>query len=277
MLINGKTINVKDLNLPQLKALDDSIEAFIFKQIGEERFEDSYKADPKQFKRLINTMVAMKRELMAYFTNQYKNRYRLVRQPVFKADEADNSFDEYFFDNEWEKDQHDLAAIIDRYTSTFYDLGAIALAIALNIVFDHSSADAQTSITDHALTVAGDITTTTRDRIAEQIKASLALDETKAEFDQRLEDVLINPYRGRFIAQQEGLNAYVQAKTDLANVQGLTYKTALSSQAMDQICGGVNGETVPINQPFSNGLMQPTFHFGCRCDIAFSDSPGGDN
>ncbi|MDE1868202.1 MAG: hypothetical protein KGI08_10905 [Thaumarchaeota archaeon] len=265
--------DISQYSVDQLQAIDNALEAMQFKQDPmSEPFEQSYRANPKNFRRFINNMVDYKRALMAFFKKQYENRDRLIAVGSFVR--ADN-YSRYLYDDEWQSYQDELATINEQYTKIAADLGAIALALLLGGASDFSSADIQKQIVTHSLKVAGTIQTTTMNRVKKAIEASIALGEDRAAFESRIQPIFVNPWRGRFIAQQESINAYMQGKSGLAAQQGLGYKTCLSAQATDQICGGINGQTVPVDSPFSNGLMLPTFHFGCRCDVAYSDSPNG--
>lgn len=273
-------IKLSELSQGQLQMLDRSLEAMIFKQLSEEPFEDSYKKNPKNFRKFINNMVDFKRELAKYFDDQYQNRYRLISYPLqLRMDEGDDSenddYSEYLYDTEWQIYQDQLASILEKFTSQAVTLGILSLALSLSIISDYTSADKQQYLIDRAYKSAGDITTTTKNRVVDAIKASLALNEDRAAFEDRIKGIFKNPYRGRFIAHEESINGYMQGKSGMAVNQGMQYKICLSSQANDEICGDHNGEIVPINAPFGNGMQQPQFHFGCRCDVAYSASPNG--
>lgn len=34
-------------------------------------------------------------------------------------------------------------------------------------------------------------------------------------------------------------------------------------------CGAIDGELVDIDEPFSNGIMDPPAHPGCRCGVGY--------
>lgn len=260
-------INLNSLSLSQLHAIDNSLEALMLKQTGTEDFEPSFYADPKQFQKLISLMVSTKSNLMGYFKKQYENRYNLVNRNVVKFDE----YDDYLYAEQWDRDQQALSLFLESDIAQSYDLGIQALAFSLGILFNYSYQDAQKAITKSAQQAADDITTTTKRRVKLQIQAAMKANEDRTAFDVRMQNVFINPYRGRFIAQNEAINSYIKGKEGLAVSLDLGYKTALSAQARDKICGMVNGETVEIDKPFSNGLMRPTFHYGCKCDVKYSD------
>lgn len=266
MLVNGQHINANDLSLEQLKRINTSLEVFMFKQqIDPEKFEPSFRADPKQFRKLTNTIAGFRSDVMGYFKKEYDNRYNLVNRYVVKLDE----YDDYLYPDQWEQEQENLAPILDHWMSISYDLGVVALSLVFGSVFNHSASDSSNQLAAKAKVWAGDITTTTQQRVKKQIEASLSLNETREQFDARLKSVFVNPYRGAFIAQQEAMDSYINGQVGLAVDQQYGYKIALSSQAKDKVCGDINGEIVPINAAFSNGLMQPTYHFGCLCGLGF--------
>src|SRR6266567_1744277 len=150
MLINGHETDAKTLSTTQLLTIEKSIDIFVFKQGGEESFEPTYKADPKQFRKLINAMVSYKRDLMQYFQQQYDNRYNLIRANLVKLDQ----YDDYLYDDQWNQYDDDLTQILEKNNSVHFDLGIIALAVALAIQFDFTSADAQTAIKKRAVNIA---------------------------------------------------------------------------------------------------------------------------
>lgn len=260
-------IDLNNLSLTQLKKIDDSFEALLFKQSGGENFETSFYDDKKEFDKLIRLMVASKRDVMGYFKQQYENRYNLVNRSVVRLDE----YDDYLYSVQWDADQKALSLLLENHISQGYDLGIAALALSLGLVFNYSYQDAQKAISVKAEKAAADITTVTQNRVKAQIEAAMKNNEDRAAFDARMKRVFMNPYRGRFIAQHEALNSYMDGKEGLAEELNLGYKTAESSQAKDKICGMVNGETQPRNKPFSNGKMKPLFHFGCKCNIKYHD------
>lgn len=265
--------DISQYNPRQLKAIDGAVEAMIFKHLSEEPFEPSFKADPKNFRKFINNMVDFKRALQKYFEDQYQQRYRLFVYPG--SLHTMDQYDDYLYDEEWQVYQDELAQLLEQYIKTAFDLGAIALALLLSIRSDYSSADGQAAITERAMKSAGDITTTTKNRVKQAIKTSLQLNEDRQAFENRIKSIFVNPWRGRFIAHEESINAYMEGKYGMAQDQGMQYKMCLSSQASDQICGGYNGQVVPIDAPFGNGMMSPQFHYGCRCDVAYAATKDG--
>lgn len=264
-------VNLKELSIEQLQQMDDAVEVFLFSQSGSEPFEDSYKKDPKNFKKFSNEIVSFKRDITGYFQRQYDNRYNLINQYVVKWDE----YDDYLYAEQWYKDQEELAAIIESHTTQAFDIGVLALALALGVSFDFGYQEYQRQLLEQARKSAQGITDTTRRRVKTQIQAAMELKENRAQFDARLKSVFMNPYRGRFIAHEEAIDAYMEGKEGLAVNLELKYKKALSAQAKDQMCGRIHGEVTEINKPFSNGKMKPRYHFGCRCDVAYSRTKTG--
>ena len=263
---NELPVRFRALSIAQLKAVDEALDVFIFSQGQDgEAFAPTYKKNPKHFRKLLTSLVAFKRDVMSYFKDEYDRWPDLVNYP--------NNGYPNFNRQYWEAEDTELAKVIEKHTATLYDLGVDGL-IALGAValLDHSSANAQTELTNHAVTVAKSINQTTMDRIQTQIDAAMALNDDRDMFAFRLDRVLGSPYRGRFIAQQEGMQAYLDAQANVAQEGNMKFKTWVGPQATDDICGGVDGETVPIDQPFSNGLMAPLAHFGCLCSVEYSDT-----
>lgn len=261
-------INAKELNLQQLRGVDDALEAFIFKQgLSGENWETSYKKNPQQFKKLINALILYKRDLMKYFRAQYENRYNLINQYVVKMDE----YDDFFYSEQWGIEDQTLAPIIEQHNTIGADLGIFAMAYSLDRYLNFTSADMQKEITKRAVDISKEINATTQKRLQKQIKTAVELGETRAELDQRIQKIMINSFRGNFISQYETLTSYMEGKKGVAFAEDLMYKTWLGAQAKDSICGDTSGQTVKIDEPFRNGLMGPLAHGGCRCDIEYSD------
>lgn len=273
MLIKHLPLSLYSTN--QLQSIGHSVEMFIFAEaplfLKGEPYAPTLRKDKKHFQAILSNMVSFKRDIMAFFKKQYENRYNLVRKDVIAAAEGDEeSDDDYFYMNQWNQEDTDLASIIEQQTQTSYNLGAGR--ISNNGMTDHTatSEDAQKYLLDNAVAMAAFINATTRRRLAVQIKAAVKLDATRAEFDQRMADVFNSAYRGRFIAQHEALKTYMQGKANAASDAGLTVKTWVGPQAIDEICGSVDGKTIPIEDTFSNGFDEPPAHYGCRCDIEYS-------
>lgn len=261
-------MQVNTLSRPQIEAAQTAIDAFLFKEgDGKERWESSFTKDPKQFDTLINRLVKYKQDVMRYFRKQYENRYNLINQNVVKADEEDD----YFYQDIWDQQDQDLAGIVENNNSTGYDLGILMLANSLARTVDFSSVDASKEITDRAITTSQGINDTTRKRALKAIQTSMDLGEDRAALDERLKKVFVNSFRGSVIAEYETLTSFMEGKQGLALNLELGFKTWLGSQAHDRICGDTNGEVVPVDKPFGNGLMKPLAHVGCRCDVAYSE------
>jgi len=261
-------INVKELNLQQLRGVDDALESFIFKQsLSGENWENSYRKNPEQFKKLITALILYKRDLMKYFRSQYDNRYSLINQYVVKMDESDN----YLYEDQWGIEDQTLAPIIEQHNTIGTNLGILAIAYSLGRLVNVTSEDLQKQITKRAVDISKEINDTTKKRLQKQIKTAVDLGETRTELDQRIQRVMINGFRGNFIAQYETLTSYMEGKKGVAFAEDLLYKTWLGAQAKDYICGNTNGQTVKIDEPFRNGLMGPLAHGGCRCDVEYSD------
>lgn len=264
-------ISLDKLSTPQLHDINDSIDAFLFKEaFSKEPWDPNFKKDPQAFNKLISSMVIYKRGLMKFFNGQYQNRYNLINQHVVMADETDDQWSDYFYEAQWRQDQDELARLIDQFNRSLFDLGVAAIGLTLLTALDFSSADHAEVLTKAAQQAASFIINTTQDRASAAIKAALSLQETRAVLDSRLQTIFVNPYRGSFIAQDQALRSYFAGKAGAAVDVGFTKKTWLGSQAQDKVCGDVNGQTVDINGRFSNGLDGPLAHYGCRCDIAYS-------
>lgn len=278
-------LDISKLTQPQLAKISNSLDYFIFTEsslfMKGEPFAPSYKKNAKHFKDIITLMVGFKREVMAYFKKQYENRYNLVRVNLVKAaeddtidqDNGDEGMDSiYIYTDQWDIEDDELAKILQNNKEAAYALGLIGFVNQTGRDTNHSSSDAGYVITKDAQEVAVQINDVTKKRIIQAIKTSLELGENRDDFDKRLKKIFVNPYRGRFIAQNEALQSYLDAKDEAAQQDPtITKKTWVGVQPDDtEICGQVLNETVGINESFSNGLDGPPPHLGCRCDLIYS-------
>ncbi|WP_053073362.1 phage portal protein [Chromobacterium violaceum] len=78
----------------------------------------------------------------------------------------------------------------------------------------------------------------------------------------------VSPERAATIAGNEVMEAQGAAKLSLFGASPLVaYKRWNAYPGCCSACLSVAGESVPLDEPFSNGAMRSPLHVGCRCDI----------
>lgn len=125
------------------------------------------------------------------------------------------------------------------------------------------------------------------DQIKGQIEDGMKSGATEDEIADSIEDAFDQVYEGRaqVVARTEAASGYgFQQAQDLADA-GIEYKQWLSAEDDDvrPSHAAVDGEVVPVDEPFSNGLMYPGDPDGdpdevinCRCTMIAAESPDED-
>jgi hypothetical protein len=268
---------IDNLSYEQLQKLDDAFEEYLFKQplASSEPYAKVFRKDPRHFRAFIREVVSFKRDLMKLFTTMYANRWTLINyhaipQGHVLMDEPDD-YSQYFYDYSWDQYQLQLSQVIEQHKKKAYDLGILGLMTTLAVATMLTSADVETKLTKEATTSSQFMIDVTKKRIAQQIQTSLKLGENRDQFQTRIKDVFVNPYRGRMTAENEAVQSYLDAQYTVANDSGYTKKTWVGYQNNgNEICGQVINNTVPIDGAFANGLVGPTAHFNCKCALEYS-------
>ncbi len=110
------------------------------------------------------------------------------------------------------------------------------------------------------------VTDTNRKLISEAIKQSVARGEDKTATMARISEVINNPVRAEMIAHTESVNAYQGGLLGFGRETGATKKTYEALAGACPICAPLDGETVGIDETFSNGVDRPPSHPRCRCN-----------
>lgn len=122
-----------------------------------------------------------------------------------------------------------------------------------------------TAAREHTAGLVSQVTDTNRKLIQEAIKKGIALGEDRDAMTARIMKVINNPVRAEMIAQTESVNAYQSGLLNFGIETGAKTKTWEALAGACQICAPLDGETVGINETFSNGLDRPPGHVRCRC------------
>jgi SPP1 gp7 family putative phage head morphogenesis protein len=119
---------------------------------------------------------------------------------------------------------------------------------------------------EHGMSVIKDLTETDMNRLFGALVQNYGIGE-KAFARKYKESYSFAPSRLKNIYRTETHMSQRFAQTTAAKEAGLQTKTwyAVGDEATCPICGELNGETVPINQPYSNGEYVAHGHPRCRC------------
>lgn len=78
-------------------------------------------------------------------------------------------------------------------------------------------------------------------------------------------------------AANEGMDAVIRQNVEQGIISPDVEKewSTARDERVCPVCGGLHGEKVPENEPFSNGVMLPPAHPGCRCAVKYHLKPAG--
>jgi SPP1 gp7 family putative phage head morphogenesis protein len=270
MLQEYKGIDLTTLPLATLEGIEEAVTTFLFKQQPEgERFHPDYRKNRKAFKKLLRETVKFKREMSRFFAAQYERIIPRLYTPGIRADELSEEED-YLRYIDWDQENQTLTATLEINLGSLFAVGAKATEMQLQAdlnIGPHMTEEAK-FLREYTVKLSGEINDTTKKRITQQIKTSIEVGETRQQLTDRISNVLNNPKRARMIAQTESIRAYAEGRLAVGRRLKVPYKQLQSFQVdSGEICGQVNGEVVPLDQPFRNGLQMPPFHPSCRCSL----------
>ena len=122
---------------------------------------------------------------------------------------------------------------------------------------------------DRAADLATQMTKTTVDKVRSSISTSLQLGEDVKESTARLSAFIDDPAKAEMIAKTESANAWRRGVIETAKESGAESKTWNVEGDPCEICQGLDGETVPIDDVFSTGDSgEDGAHPNCKCDIS---------
>lgn len=126
-------------------------------------------------------------------------------------------------------------------------------------------------ISDYGFELAKGINDTTKERLKERMLANLAEGSGVDYLKLAIQDVMdeATEYRAFMIARTETSYATNMGTLSAYKGAGMETKTWLTGQdeRVCEICGGVDGEEVGIDEEFSIGKQAPPAHPNCRCTI----------
>jgi SPP1 gp7 family putative phage head morphogenesis protein len=257
-----------------LRAIDYTLSAYLAKELPTgEPFHASYKKNREIFRKLVTSMITLKRGVNKFLSGQQERLDRLIKLHLvtggesmgIKADEADDLIN----DENWDLEDTELASILEEDIMPVYKLGLLAQQQLLEQdlgpdIFERPQTD---FLRNYVIPLAKDINDTTKKMVTEQVRTSIALGETKPEMIERLNDTLSDVRRSRVVAQTESIRAFSQGRLEVGKQMGLQEKTWEATDSACPACEDVDGETVGIDEDFSIGTDAPPGHPNCKCGL----------
>ncbi|SNT46717.1 phage minor head protein [Rhodococcoides kyotonense] len=235
-----------------------------------EEWQPSYKAHPETFKALLKHEAELEEQVSEYLAGLAERAPTYVDWTVYSGKlNASADGDLNATDAVWKQEQINFTkAVVDAIElliATGGQAGELEYGIALGI----------TSLTDSVTKAARDqvaelvsgVFDTNRKLIREAIRSSLTRGETLQDAAERIKKVINNPVRAEMIAQTESVNAYQTGLKNFGLASGAKRKTWESLAGACKVCAPLDGETVDIDEMFSNGKDKPSAHPRCRCGI----------
>jgi SPP1 gp7 family putative phage head morphogenesis protein len=143
--------------------------------------------------------------------------------------------------------------------------------LGIEIDFDLLNPRVIRFVAEHALAVAQTVNATTEERLRHHLVAGWELGEDMDKLTERVLRVMdeIPTWRALRIARTETIRAFNGGSWMLYGESGVvkTKKWLDGQPGACNICKGVHGEEVPLDEEFSIGVMFPPAHPNCRCAV----------
>ena len=176
-------------------------------------------------------------------------------------------------DDVWAAEKIDFQKAVIDAISSLVALGGQAGELDTGIVLgiNELSESVLKAAREQTATLVSQVTDTNRSLIQEAIKQGIARGENTGAITERIRKVINNPVRAEMIAQTESVNAYQIGQHGFAvQTQAQTKTWQALPGACARYCAPTDGETVPIDKPFSNGVMYPSAHSLDRCNVKYN-------
>jgi len=232
---------------------------------AQEDFNPDYKKNRDRFRRLIAERNKLERIMRRYFRGASERIFDQVdwfeyAQSLVRAQEFTKSID-------WEDEELILTVTFNEALGSIYELGIEQMEESTGFVTGLSSKELsfQREIRQHSLDLAKGMTKTTKNRVRQVLKTSLAEHQPVEEAGRRLVSVVNDKTRANMIARTETVNAHAKGITTAGKEMGAKKKRWLVSLEPCPICGPIADVTVPINSTFPGGFDSPPAHPNCLC------------
>ncbi|MEI4745889.1 phage minor head protein [Rhodococcus erythropolis] len=248
-----------------------------------EQWHPSYKTNRARFKQLVEAEAQLETDAAEYlfglseravrYVDWKTYRDQLAKQPVkahglhAAADPVANKADDVWLGEELNL-QRAVIEAINLIATIGVDAALERYGFALEV--DSIQDFVAKATREHIAEMVTGVTETSRNKIREAIRQSLARGETSDLAVERIMKTLNNPVRAEMIAQTESVNAYAIGQEQYALETGAKTKTWESlAGACERKCGPIDGQTVAIDKDFTladgTKVKRPAGHTRCRC------------
>lgn len=236
-----------------------------------------YRKDPESFEELLRSEQKFERILRVYFKEMSQHteslvlwgRYQTELAGMKVAYDIDVIIDEDGFDDQ-------ISLLFKIIIDPLYDMRMVGVSAQRSIidfgVTDDVSSRVSKAARKYAASLAKNLTETTKERIREAIATSLEMGETIPQATARLIPIIDNAQRAETIARTESVRAYSDGGREYAKDTGAETKTWQISVTACPICKQIGelGKSVPIDEPYHNGLEGPPAHPRCNCGEVYN-------
>ena len=232
-----------------------------------EEWHPSYKSQESTFKALLRYEAHLEAQTAEYLAGLAHRAPEYVDWQQVPTVQAASTPLANKSDEVWGNEMIDMTkAVIDAITMLTVTGGQFGeltynMTLGTNSLSDWVLESARTQ----TATLVSQVTDTNRKLISEAIKQSMARGEDKAATMARIGKVISNPVRAEMIAHTESVNAYQGGLLGFGRETGAKQKTYEALAGACPVCSPLDGETVDIDDTFSNGVDRPPSHPRCRC------------
>jgi len=249
--------------------LSYDLSTFIASEIDGEDFHEGYLKDKKAFARLIKSTIKTERNLNKYFKGLSERVWSYVNWMEYysRVQKGEAIIEEI----KWADEILTLMVSFTDSLDDAYEVGGQSAEseLGLSIGFTVKEAPAMNALRKYTLSLARDITDTTKDIVKQSILRSIQLGENQSQATERLASVIQNPKRAAKIAHTETIRAYSQGKVQVGLEVGARFKVWRNGQpGACSICSELHDMKVGIDEDFQSSIGSipyPPGHPNCRC------------
>lgn len=258
--------------------MNSPVEAFLFDQAqladevytfatSEKDFAENYYNYPSVLAKLVKAMARLSLALKRFQKIQVEGLGNRV-------DIASG----LFIDFQWAQDADSLTSIFTTHLPEALMAGALMSQAELGQVLDFSPNDlpAQRFLETHIPKLSGELVTTTKERIANNIKQGITAGLDRDGIADSLADVIDSPVRRQTIVSTESVRAFSEGRIQAGIAMGADRKRWKAQIVRCPLCADLDGKEVGIIEVFFDGTFAPPRHPRCQCGATLVFSPSRD-